>query len=241
MAETCSFALCENRLGIARQQYFRPAESNRVDASGTVCNTEDLKMIRIKEAILVEGRYDVNKVKQIFDTIVLETSGFGIFSDKKKAIMLRNLAEKRGLLVLTDSDSAGLVIRNYVQKIVPKRYIKHAYVPEIHGKEKRKKAPGKEHLLGVEGVPDEFIIRAVRRAGATFFDEDAENSGFAKQISKTTLYAAGLSGGNESALKRKKLLKKLELPTNLSANALIDYCNCMYSEQEFMELIQHLD
>ena len=97
-------------------------------------------MIRIKEAIIVEGRYDVNKIKQLFDTIVLETCGFGIFSDKNKARMLRNLAEKRGLLILTDSDGAGLVIRNYIQKIVPKQYIKHAYVPEIHGKEKRKKS-----------------------------------------------------------------------------------------------------
>ena len=198
-------------------------------------------MIKIKEAIIVEGRYDVNKIKQLFDTIVLETCGFGIFSDRNKANMLRNLAEKRGLLILTDSDGAGLVIRNYIQKIVPKRYIKHAYVPEIHGKEKRKKAPGKENLLGVEGIPDDIILRAVQHAGVTVLDAKEESRlVHEKQITKSTLYFAGLSGGAGSAACRKKLLTKLELPLNLSANALIDYCNCMFSEQEFLEFVNRL-
>lgn len=194
-------------------------------------------MIWIQEAIIVEGRYDVNKVKQIFDTIVLETRGFGIFSNKDMTKMLRNLARKRGLLILTDSDGAGLVIRNYIQKIVPKQYLKHAYVPEIHGKERRKRAPGKAHLLGVEGVPDDAIIRAVKNAGATVLDQtDAATQTGGKQITKTTLYCAGLSGHPDSAALRKKLLQKLELPQNLSANALLDYCNCMFSEDEFLEL-----
>lgn len=199
-------------------------------------------MIRIKEAIIVEGRYDVNKVKQIFDTIVLETRGFGIFSNKDMTKMLCNLAKKRGLLILTDSDGAGLVIRNYIQKMIPKEYLKHAYVPEIHGKERRKRVPGKEHLLGVEGVPDDLIIRAVKNAGATVLDDtdDGCRTADEKQITKTTLYCAGLSGGPDSAALRRALLQKLELPQNLSANALVDYCNCMYTESEFSELVAEM-
>ena len=196
-------------------------------------------MIQIKEAILVEGRYDVNKIKQIFDTIVLETGGFGIFSDKSKEKMLKNLAEKRGLIVLTDSDGAGLVIRNYIRKIIPKEYVKHAYVPEITGKEKRKRTPGKERLLGVEGIPNELIIRAVKNAGATI-EENQQNRCSTSQITKSTLFFAGLSGTPNSTELRKKLLEKLELPTKLSANALIDYCNCMYSETEFLELVESI-
>lgn len=197
-------------------------------------------MIRIKEAILVEGRYDVNKVKQIFDTIVLETSGFNIFNDNNKSKMIRTLAERRGLIVLTDSDGGGLVIRNYIKKIVPKTFVKHAYIPEISGKEKRKRNPGKENLLGVEGVSDDLIIRAVKNAGAVFLDSDELPCSRQKNITKTTLYLAGLSGGINSNVLRKELLKKLELPSKLSANALIDYCNCLYSEAEFLELIQNL-
>lgn len=199
-------------------------------------------MIQVKEAILVEGRYDVNKVKQIFDTIVLETSGFGIFSDKDKAKMLRKLAEKRGLIVLTDSDGGGLVIRNYVRKLIPKEYVKHAYIPEISGKEKRKRAPGKENLLGVEGVNDEIIVQAVKNAGATYLNDGAANECCKPQslITKVTLFEAGLSGGANSGALRQKLLKKLDLPSKLSANALMDYCNCMYTVEEFLQIVQSL-
>ena len=199
-------------------------------------------MIQIKEAILVEGRYDVNKVKQIFDTIVLETAGFGIFSDKDKAKMLRNLAEKRGLIVLTDSDGGGLVIRNYVRKLIPKEYVKHAYIPEIVGKEKRKRVPGKENLLGVEGVNDQIIVCAVQNAGATFLHESAAKESCKSQglITKVTLFEAGLSGGANSNTLRQKLLKKLDLPSKLSANALLDYCNCMYTVEEFLQIVQNL-
>lgn len=199
-------------------------------------------MIQIKEAILVEGRYDVNKVKQIFDTIVLETAGFGIFNDKNKSKMLRNLAEKRGLIVLTDSDGGGMVIRNYIRKTIRKEYVKHAYIPEIIGKEKRKRTPGKENLLGVEGVQDEIIIRAVKNAGATFLDEEEELAKTDnKRITKVTLYDAGLSGRADSAALRTELLRKLELPSKLSANALIDYCNCLYTEEEFLRLVEQLN
>ena len=199
-------------------------------------------MIQIKEAILVEGRYDVNKVKQIFDTIVLEAAGFGIFNDKNKSKMLRNLAEKRGLIVLTDSDGGGMVIRNYIRKTIPKEYVKHAYIPEIIGKEKRKRTPGKENLLGVEGVQDEIIIRAVKNAGATFLDEEEELAKIDnKRITKMTLYDAGLSGRADSAALRTELIRKLELPSKLSANALIDYCNCLYTEEEFLRLVEQLN
>lgn len=199
-------------------------------------------MIQIKEAILVEGRYDVNKVKQIFDTVVIETSGFSIFNDENKAKMIKNLAEKHGLIVLTDSDGGGLVIRNYIRKILPKDQVKHAYIPEIIGKEKRKRIPGKENLLGVEGVQDEVIIQAVLNAGATLVDPcDAEERVSQKTITKSTLYFAGLSGCTGSAELRKRLLYKLELPSKLSTNALIEYCNCMFSEDEFLDIVRQLN
>lgn len=192
-------------------------------------------MVKIKEAIVVEGRYDKNTVSQIVDTTIIETCGFGIFSDKEKIELLRRIARKRGLIILTDSDGAGFVIRGHLKGSLNDVNIKHAYVPDIYGREKRKKIPSKEGKLGVEGMSPEIIIGALKRAGATF--EDAEPDKVGVEITKGDLYDLGLSGGKNSAEERKKLLKKLNLPEKMSANALLDVLNSLYTRDEFYRTI----
>ena len=192
-------------------------------------------MVKIKEAILVEGRYDKNTLSQIVDAPILETAGFGIFKDKKQMQLLRQVAEKRGLIVFTDSDGAGFVIRNHVKSAIPGKYLKHAYIPDIMGKEKRKAAPGKEGKLGVEGMSREIILEALRRAGATI---EGEESVCAHQITKQDLMALGLSGGPDASSKRLSLLKKLNLPEHMSPNAMLQALNLLYSKEELEEIIE---
>lgn len=184
-------------------------------------------MIQVKEAIIVEGRYDVNVLRQLVDATILETGGFRIFKDKERAKMIRKIGERNGLLILTDSDGAGLVIRNYLKGILPNDQIKHAYIPEIMGKERRKRHASKEGKLGVEGMPSNVLISVLQRAGATILIDKEQNTTCAKKrrITKADLFELGLSGGNESAQLRKKVLKKLELPVYLSTNALLDFLN----------------
>ena len=183
-------------------------------------------MIKIKEAILVEGRYDKNTLSQIVNAPILETSGFGIFKDKQQMNLLRNIAKTRGLIVFTDSDGAGFVIRNHIKSAIPGKYLKHAYIPDIPGKEKRKSAPGKEGKLGVEGMKPEVILEALRRAGATM-EDDAQLSA-ACSITKQDLMELGLSGGPDASTLRTKLLKKLSLPERMSANAMLQALNLLY-------------
>lgn len=199
-------------------------------------------MIRIREAIIVEGRYDVNTVKQLVDTIVLETGGFRIFSDKERLSMFRKLAQTRGLLILTDSDGAGLVIRNYLKGAIPASQVKHAYIPEIFGKEARKRAPSKEGKIGVEGMRPEVLRQALRRAGATLLDETqtGERANSITPIKKADLYALGLSGTPGSDQRRRKVLHALSLPANLSANALIDFLNAVSDLEHLTLLVQSL-
>ena len=194
-------------------------------------------MVKIKEAILVEGRYDKNTLSQIVDASILETAGFGIFKDKKQLSLLRNVAEKRGLIVFTDSDGAGFVIRNHVKSAIPGKYLKHAYIPDIPGKEKRKSAPGKEGKLGVEGMTREIILEALRRAGATI---EGEGTPASRQITKQDLMALGLSGGPDSGAKRLSLLKKLNLPEHMSANAMLQALNLLYSLEELENIMRDL-
>ena len=153
-------------------------------------------MVKIKEAIVVEGRYDKNTLSQIVDATILETSGFGIFKDKEQMSLLRRVAQKRGLVVFTDSDGAGFVIRNHIKSAIPAKFLKHAYIPDIYGKERRKTAPGKEGKLGVEGMKPEIIIDALRKAGATIEGESAEPR---NQITKQDLMELGLSGGADAS------------------------------------------
>ena len=194
-------------------------------------------MVKIKEAIVVEGRYDKNTLSQILDAPILETSGFGIFKDKAQMALLRRIAETRGLIVFTDSDGAGFVIRNHIKSAIPGKYLKHAYIPDIYGKEKRKAAPGKEGKLGVEGMTKEVILEALRRAGATIEGEDAPT---AKQITKQDLMELGLSGTPEASQNRLKLLKKLNLPEHMSPNAMLQALNLLYTLEELETLVQNL-
>ena len=192
-------------------------------------------MVKIREAILVEGRYDKNTLRQIVDAPILESSGFGIFKDKKQMALLRTVAEKRGLIVFTDSDGAGFVIRNHIKSAIPGKYLKHAYIPDILGKERRKSAPGKEGKLGVEGMSAEVILEALRRAGATMEGAETVQS---RQITKQDLMELGLSGGPDASAKRLALLKKLNLPEHMSANAMLQALNLLYSLEELKEMIE---
>ena len=193
-------------------------------------------MIKIKEAIIVEGRYDKNTVSQVVDTLVIETSGFGIFSDSEKLQMIKRIADKRGIIILTDSDGAGFMIRNHLKGAVSPERIKQAYIPDVYGKERRKRTPSKEGKLGVEGMSPEIIAEALRRAGATF-EDGAGNIEMQEGITKLDLFRMGFSGGEGSADRRKELLRMLGLPERLTANALVDVINALYTKQEFCKFI----
>ena len=194
-------------------------------------------MIRIREAIVVEGRYDKNTLAQIVDAPILETSGFGIFKDKKLLQLLRKVAQTRGLIVFTDADGAGFVIRNHIRSAIPAKFLKHAYTPDILGKERRKAAPGKEGKLGVEGMTREVILEALRRAGATIIGEEMPECG---QITKQDMMELGLSGGKDASEKRLALLKKLELPEHMSANALLQALNLLLDLEQLKKILAEI-
>ena len=191
-------------------------------------------MVQIREAIVVEGRYDKNTLSQVVDAPILETAGFGIFKDRQQMALLRRVAEKRGLIVFTDSDGAGFVIRNHIKSAIPGNYLKHAYIPDIPGKERRKSAPGREGKLGVEGMTPEVILIALRNAGATVEGEETTSAG---SITKQDLMALGLSGGSNAGEKRKVLLKKLNLPERMSANAMLQALNLLYTREELEQML----
>lgn len=195
-------------------------------------------MLKIKEAVIVEGRYDKIKLSSIIDAPIIETNGFRVFSDKEKQNLIRKIAETRGILILTDSDSAGFMIRNFLKGAVDKSKIKHCYIPQIKGKEKRKAKKGKEGLLGVEGVSDEVIEDAVRKSGATIIGENTSVKG---EINKSDLFALGLTGTENAEKNRKKLLNHLNLPSYLSTNAMLTAVNCLYSLEELKSLINELN
>lgn len=182
-------------------------------------------MIKIREAIVVEGRYDKNTLSQIVDAPILETFGFGIMKDKAQLSLLRQVAQTRGLIVFTDSDGAGFVIRNFLKSAIPPSQLKHAYIPDIPGKERRKSAPGKEGKLGVEGMSPQIIVDALTRAGATV--EGQSHTRTQGNITKQDLMELGLSGGKDSAAKRAELLEKLKLPVQMSSNAMLQALNLL--------------
>ena len=193
-------------------------------------------MVKICEAIVVEGRYDKNTLSQVVDAPILETNGFGVMNDKAQLALLRRVAEKRGLIIFTDSDGAGFVIRNFLKGAIDNRYLKHAYIPDVFGKERRKAAAGKEGKLGVEGMTPQVITECLRRAGATIEGENAQNS--KEAITKADLVELGLSGGAQSKQKRIALMKKLSFPENMSANALLQALNLLYTKQELCRLLE---
>ena len=190
-------------------------------------------MHSVREVIVVEGRYDKNSLSQIVDAVIIETSGFGIFNNSQKQKLLRKMAESRGLIVLTDSDGAGFVIRNFIKSCVDPSLVKHAYIPDIYGKEKRKASPSKEGKLGVEGMKPEVLLEALRRAGATI---DGEESMQRAKITKADMFAKGLSGKDGSKERRAALIRRLDLPEHMTADALLDFLNATMTREEFLDI-----
>ena len=192
-------------------------------------------MIKMKEAIVVEGRYDKNTLSQIVDAPILETNGFGIFKDKEQMALLRKVAEVRGLIVFTDADGAGFVIRNHIKSAIPGKYLKHAYTPDIFGKERRKSSPGKEGKLGVEGMKRDVILDSLRRAGATFLGEEVES--ITHEITKADLMDLGLYGPGSND-RRAALIKKLGFPEKISTNAFLQAVNLLYTVDELKQALE---
>ena len=187
--------------------------------------------LRIKEAIVVEGRYDKAAVAAVADTLILETAGFGVFKDAERLALLRRLAAVRGLIILTDSDGAGFVIRNHLKGAIPGGQLKHAYIPDVAGKERRKRAPGKEGKLGVEGMKPDVLREAILRCGATVLDENAPDRP-AGNLTPADLFALGLSGAPDAAARRAALLRRLDVPEHMGAKALLAALNALYTRTE---------
>lgn len=194
----------------------------------------------IREVIVVEGRYDKNALSQVVDATIITLGGFAVFNDREKLAFLRRLAEQRGLIVLTDSDGAGFVIRNYLKGALPRDRVKQAYIPDIPGKERRKRTPGKEGKLGVEGMRPQVLLESLRRAGATFLDEEDQNTALKEPITKADLFALGLTGGTGSAARRQALLRQLDLPEHLTPNALLEALNLLYTREAFLKSAESL-
>lgn len=198
------------------------------------------KRLKVKEAIVVEGRYDKNTLSQLVDTLIITTEGFQVFHQSDKVKLLRRVAETRGLILLTDSDGAGFVIRNHLKGLLPPEQLKQAYIPDLYGKEKRKKRPGKEGKLGVEGMDPSVLEAALRRAGATFLDGPSPAPAARREITKADLYRAGLTGGPNSAAKRAALYQALGLPQHLSTSSLLPVLNTLFTLEEFENAVSAL-
>lgn len=195
--------------------------------------------LKLRQAIVVEGKYDQNTLRQIVDTAIFTTNGFADMKDPALLRLLQQAAQTTGLIILTDSDGAGFLIRNTLKSALPETGVLHAYIPDLPGKEKRKTAPGKEGLLGVEGMTPEILLKALRNAGAEFADGSTPPPA-REPITKQDLFALGLSGGPESAKKRAALLKALSLPAHMSANALLQALNVLFSREEFFTQARRL-
>ncbi|MBQ3045806.1 MAG: DUF4093 domain-containing protein [Clostridia bacterium] len=194
-------------------------------------------MIKIKQAVIVEGKYDKIKLSGIIDAPIIQTDGFGIFKDKELQLMIRKLAEKRGILVLTDSDSAGFKIRSFIGSTVNQKDIIHAYIPDIFGKESRKTEPSKEGKIGVEGVSEQVIMQALANAGVLC--ESASEP--ERPITKLDLYELGFTGGPDSSKKRAALLRYYSFPERLSSNSLVKVLNCITTYEQFLNDVKEIE
>ena len=192
-------------------------------------------MIKVKEAVIVEGKYDKIKLSNILDALIIETNGFGIYKDKERLNFIRNLAKARGLIIITDSDHSGFQIRNFIANCAKNGSVKHIYIPDVYGKERRKLQPSKEGKLGVEGISDEILIRLFSDNGIKY-----ESSQPREMITNYDLFEMGISGTPDAGKKKKKLLKQLELPEFLSTNSLLSCLNSMMSKAEFKKLAESL-
>lgn len=198
-------------------------------------------MLKIKEVIVVEGRYDKNTLSQLVDALIIPTDGFGIFKDGEKKALLRRLARERGLILLTDSDGAGFVIRNHLKGVIPKEQLKQAYIPDVWGKERRKARPGKEGKLGVEGMKPQVLEEALRRAGATILEEEPGDRACSRPITKADFFRDGLTGVPASGQRRERLKQQLGLPQRLTANGLLEVLNRIYDYETYEKIIQSLE
>ena len=198
----------------------------------------DFEKLNVREAIIVEGKYDKNVLQSVVNSIIITTNGFRVFNNKETQTLIKKMAQTRGILVMTDVDSAGFVIRNFLNGIVDKSQIKHCYIPTIFGKEKRKSQLSKEGKLGVEGINRQELVNAILRSGATI--ESVDNSKPLREITKMDIYEHGFIGKDNSALKRDKLLTHIGLPTYLSTNAMISALNCLYTYDEFIKILNKL-
>lgn len=195
-------------------------------------------VVKIRQAIVVEGKYDKNTLSQIVDTAIFTTDGFGGMTNKVFLEFLRSVAKERGLIIFTDSDGAGFVIRNRLKSALPKEYIYHAYIPDVYGKEKRKQTAAKEGKLGVEGMNKDILLQALQNAGAVF--EEGQETAPKALLTKTDLFCLGLSGTPDSKEKRKQLLKKLSFPEHMSANAMLEALNILYGREAFLACYEEI-
>lgn len=195
-------------------------------------------MIRLKQAVIVEGKYDKIKLDGIIDGLIIPTNGFEIFKDKEKLALIKRLAETRGIVILTDSDSAGFKIRNYIGGCIGSGTVYHAYIPDIFGKERRKEKYSGEGKLGVEGIPKDTILSALEKAGVRGADFSDSSR---RRITKLDLYSDGFTGRADSKSKRLSLLKKLELPERLSSNAMLDVMNAFLSFEEYKNIVEEME
>lgn len=189
-------------------------------------------MIKVKEAVIVEGKYDKIKLSNILDGLIVEINGFGIYKDKNRMKFIRKLAEERGIIIITDSDHSGFQLRNFIASSVGKDKVKHIYIPDVYGKEKRKDKPSKEGKIGVEGISDDVLRELFEKGGVVCLDANSEN-----RITNYDLFEAGLSGAPNATQNKKKLLKKLNLPEFLSTNSLLSYLNSVMTKDEFFDYI----
>lgn len=189
-------------------------------------------MIKVKEAVIVEGKYDKIKLSNILDGLIVEINGFGIYKDKNRMKFIRKLAEERGIIIITDSDHSGFQLRNFIASSVGKDKVKHIYIPDVYGKEKRKDKPSKEGKIGVEGISDDVLRALFEKGGVVCLDANSEN-----RITNYDLFEAGLSGAPNATQNKKKLLKKLNLPEFLSTNSLLSYLNSVMTRDEFFDYI----
>jgi ribonuclease M5 len=194
-------------------------------------------MLKINEAVIVEGKYDKIRLSSVIDATIIETDGFSIFGDKEKLALIKRLAEIKGILIITDSDLAGFKIRNYLCSAVPSHLIKHAYIPDIFGKEKRKALPSKEGKLGVEGISGELIIKALENAGVFATQNETKDK---QLITKAHLFEDGLSGTPNSNLLRLKLLETLNLPKRLTSKKLVEVLNIIMTFEEYKKVIKDI-
>ena len=201
--------------------------------------SEKQELLHTDRVLIVEGKYDAARLSHLTDAMILLTDGFGIYKDKKRQQLFKTLARRNGLILLTDSDGAGFVIRNHLKGALPREKVKQAYIPDIAGKERRKRRPGKEGKLGVEGMDPATLLSVLRRCGATF-EEEGEKTPAGEPITKADLFALGLSGGSGSAERRKALAKALDLPEHLSPNALLDVLNLLTTREELAETLRRL-